>query len=206
MNSLFHQVLCSWPPLHPSVPSASWPHRNLATPGGNPYPAKSKERKSERLKDVNKQAQRWTNTPALSSARTCGKQTQGTCAPLWPTLYSSLDIDPNLIPVNWNMRLTALTMISWSSFSAKAKSQQFEGEWNLNFEWDHGEQRKGNVADNANLPHLVCTLQLHSVTLPSNLQLIRPKYARIVSKIHQNNLDIKISLQGGCSLTEVTKC
>lgn len=79
-------------------------------------------------------------------------------------------------------------------------------EWNLNFEWDHGEQRKGNVADNANLPHLVCTLQLHSVTLPSNLQLIRPKYPRIVNKIHQNNLDINISLQGGCSLTEVTKC
>lgn len=56
--------------------------------------------KSERLKDVNKQAQRWTNTPALSSTCTCGKQTQGTCAPVWPTLYSSLDIDPNLTPVD----------------------------------------------------------------------------------------------------------
>lgn len=79
--------------------------------------------------------------------------TQGPCAPVWLTLSSSLDIDPNLTPVNENVCLTASTVI----VIVKGKAS------NLN-KSKIVKLRKGNVADNVHLPHLSYTLQIHSVT------------------------------------------
>lgn len=85
---------------------------------------------------------------------------------------------------------------------AKWQSERFERQWNLSLKWDHGEQKKGNVAGNVNLPHLFYTLQLHVVTFPSHSNWSIPNMPVLWARF----IDINISLPSGWSLTEVTKC
>lgn len=81
--------------LSPVLPghTGTWQHQEEIL---TELKAKREIREAERRE----QAGLGPNTPALSSTLTCGKQSQGTCAPVWPTPYSSLDIDPNLTPVD----------------------------------------------------------------------------------------------------------
>lgn len=130
-------------------------------------PSKRQRAKSERLKDVNKQAQSWTNTPALSSTCTYGKQTQRTCASVWLALYSSPWPTPD------SCRLQhVFNCFNYDIFKGKVcdLSSSVILIWSETTE----NREEAMLQIKSMCPTFCITLQFHSVTLPSNSKWSTP--------------------------------